>query len=56
MDELIEHTRKQLTMKAARIGVKKEYTRVETTKLLALQFKELSTKKRKYEKPKMWDF
>lgn len=58
MDDLIERTRKILSSDAAKLGIKKEFSRIETTKLLAIKYKELQIKRRKetYENSKMWDF
>ncbi len=60
LDDLIEQTRSQLSLNAAQVGIKKDYTRIETTKLLALQFKEFQARKQKererYNGTKMWNF
>jgi len=59
MDDLLEQTREQLSLKAASMGVAKDFTRIETSKIIAQRFREYNQRTKRKDKDngfKMWDF
>jgi len=47
MDDLIENTRRQLSLKAQEVGIPKQFSRIEASKILALKFKEYDQKRKR---------